>query len=277
VGSSMSFNSVNNNDSGISFSTVASTYTSTPLTAPHKVKVQNLNNNSYGFILNGAGAVNYDVNNQILSASNANNNDYAAYLAYANNNTLTLKNALNSSIAAVFSNFGINYLKNSNLSGTEFTGATAFADARIFSTNHDGTLYGWIYTDGGTINSQATTFSPGTGAEWRLSVNSSVRDQFYPLKFPVAQYAVSSGSTFRVDAIMKKDHPTNVRGKLVIPGGQLDGIENTLVATLANNANQQTLSLTFTPQVTGVIGVEVWAEYVNATGIVYVDEVTCRS
>jgi len=238
--------------------------------ASNKATIGNCDSNiSYGIAHGGA-----EKNNIISASSVSNNGLYGVYQTVPGQNKLTIGTLSGNGTAAVFNSAGDLYLFDSQLNGTEFAGATAGYDSRVYSNNHDRSGYSWIYTDGGTINSQATTFTSGSGAEWRLILNSSTRNSNYPLKLPVAQCAVTSGSLVIINATMKKSHATDVNGKLVIPGGRLLGIPTNVTATLANNTNEQTLQVTCTPFVSGVLEVEVWAEYVNNTGTVFVDEIT---
>jgi hypothetical protein len=216
-----------------------------------------------------------DYNNVVSASSLSNNGTNGINQSAGGENKVTCGTLADNGTAAVnITGTGDLYIFNANMSGTEFAGGTAGNNNRVFSTNHDMTGYAWIYTDGGTINSQATTFTSGSGAEWRLIINSATRDSYYPLKLPVAQYAVNSGSLIFISTSMKKSHATDIRGKLVIPGGQILGVPDDVVSTLADNTNEQTLTVTCTPTVSGVLGVEVWAEYVNNTGTVFVDQVT---
>lgn len=239
----------------------------------NKINVQKLEGN----IISGIQLTSINFNNVVSASSISNNGSYGVENTGAcNNNKIIAGSISNNGTAAVRNVSGDMYLFNTTLGGTEFAGATAGYDSRVFSTNHDLSGYAYIYTDGGIIDQIATTFTGGSGAEWRLSVNNTTRDSYYPLKLPVAQYAVASGSLLIVSASMKKSHATDVRGKLVIPGGQLLGVPNDVVATLADNTNEQGLTVSCTPTMSGVLGVEVWAEYVNNTGTVSVDTVTAR-
>jgi hypothetical protein len=254
------------------------------------VNVTNINSNAGGLELGSSGIatvqkiesnISYGIGNGppdyncVISASSISNNGlYGVYQTGGGRHKLTVDTASDNGTAAVFNSAGELYLFDSQLNGTEFAGATTGYDSRVYSNNHDRSGYSWIYTDGGTINNQATTFASGFGAEWRLTINSSTRTSRYPLKLPVAQCAVNSGSLVVINATMKKSHATDVDGRLVIPGGRLLGIPTNVTASLANNTDEQTLQVTCTPFVSGVLEVEVWAEYVNNTGTVFVDEIT---
>jgi hypothetical protein len=230
-----------------------------------------------GNIADGVELTSADFNVYLSASSISNNGSFGIdNTGGCNRNIITAGVMSDNGTAAIRNTSGDMYLFNSTLSGTEFAGATTGYDGRVFSTNHDLSGYAYIYTDGGTIDQRASTFTGGSGAEWRLSINSSTRNDYYPLKLPVAQYAVASGSLLIVSASMKKSHATDVVGRLVIPGGQLFGVPNDVVATLADNTNEQGLTVSCTPTMSGVLGVEVWAEYVNNTGTVSVDTVTAR-
>ncbi len=165
-------------------------------------------------------------------------------------------------------------LQDCTMDGTEVV-VESYALAPVYSHRHDGTPYFWQWHIGGTVNSEASDFAGGTDAMVRLVVSAATRPAAWPLSTPVAQYAVSAGALVTVEALLKKSHATNIDGRLVVRGGQLAGVPDDVVATLADNTNEQTLSLSFTPTEAGVIEVECWAEYRTSTGSVYIDSITC--
>lgn len=169
------------------------------------------------------------------------------------------------------------YLRMKNVlieTATEFTTLTAYLNARIFSQQHDQTAFDYIWTDGGTMNTEATDRSGQTGNMWRLVLVNNTRTSDYPLDLPVGQFAVAANSLVTVKAWMKKSHATNCNGKLRVRGYQLAGVDNNVVAILDNNTNWQELTLTFTPTEAGVFEVEALAEYVAANANVYIDTIT---
>jgi len=84
-------------------------------------------------------------------------------------------------------------------------------------------------------------------------------------------YCVANATTV-VKAWLRKDHATQVNGRLAARGRQLAGIPNNVTATLANNTGWQELSISLTPTESGVVQIEVWAEYVSGHQPVYYDQ-----
>jgi hypothetical protein len=166
-------------------------------------------------------------------------------------------------------------LKNCKINtSTEFTTIANYHNARIFSQQHDQTAYDYIWTDGGTMNTEATDRSGQTGNMWRLVLTNTTRTSNYPLDLPVGQFAVAANSLVTISAWMKKSHATNCNGRLRVRAYQLAGLTSDVTATLANNTNWQELTLTFTPTEAGVFEVEALAEYVAANANVYIDTIS---
>ena len=157
---------------------------------------------------------------------------------------------------------------------TEFNSFPAYYDARVFSQQHDQTAYDYIWTDGGTMNTEATDRSGQTGNMWRLVLTNTTRTSNYPLDLPVGQFAVTANNLVTVKAWMKKSHATNCNGRLRVRAYQLAGLTSDVTATLADNTNWQELTLTFTPTEAGVFEVEALAEYVAANANVYIDTIS---
>jgi hypothetical protein len=167
------------------------------------------------------------------------------------------------------------YTKNCLFSGaTEFSTVTAYTNHRIHSQQHDQTAFDYIWTDGGTMNTEATDRSGQTGNMWRLVLTNTTRTSNYPLDLPVGQFAVTANNLVTVSAWMKKSHATNCNGRLRVRAYQLAGLTSDVTATLADNTNWQELTLTFTPTEAGVFEVEALAEYVAANANVYIDTIS---
>jgi hypothetical protein len=217
--------------------------------------------------------------NSVFNIKNANqngsgSNGYGIDASIGTYN-ITLKNTILSgnATAAIDKPFsGDCNLINCTLYGTEFSNFTDYYNQKVRSQNHDLSDQDWIYTDGGTINSQSSSFSASTGKEWRLLITKNTRTVSYPLRLEIGKFVVNSGSLVTVSSKMKKSHATNVNGKLVIFTDPPD-TSNKIVSTLDNNTNEQTISGSFIPASNGVISIEVWAEYVSAVGSVTVDNI----
>jgi hypothetical protein len=202
--------------------------------------------------------------------------------SFLNNNSIYFKKNVNkyNAINSIFENSVAAsgqeiFFKNCLFTNaTEFLTTTAGHNIRINSQKHDQTDQSYIFTDGGTINSQVKDRPGQTGNMWRLALTNTTRTSSYPLDLEIGQFAVAANSLVTVKAWMKKSHATNCDGRLRVRGYQLAGVDNDVVATLANNTNWQELTLTFTPTEAGVFEVEALAEYVAGNANVFIDTIT---
>ena len=225
-------------------------------------------------------------NNTIITVSNANNNAvYGIYYYYSSNNNIKTMSATGNGTSAVFNDYGINYLRNATLVGTKFAGAVAFANSRIYSDKHDGTLLNhYIYTDYGNIASaDGPTYGHTTTAGticWKLSPTNVVRNSSYPLDLKIAKIAVVANKFVTVKAWFKVTNTTDIFGKLVLRANQIAGDANcsggTSMTTHNVNTNYEELTITFTPSEAGVVEIEAWAYWAAnaADESVYVDDIT---
>lgn len=253
----------------------------------------NTNNNGYGVYFvncnnntittltnandNGYYGIYFDESNDntIKTLTNTNNNEYGIYFYHSSNNHIMTLNTTGNSSAGIYNgHLGTNYIRNATIvEATEVTGFTLYADMRIYSWRHDNTDDNhWIFTDGGTINSQTATRHTASGIAWKFIITSSNRSSSYPLKLKIAEVAVNANALVTVKAWLKKDHATDVAAKLVCPGGQLTGIASDVIATKTDDTNWEQLTITFTPTQAGVIEIEAWAYYVSGNSNVYVDD-----
>jgi hypothetical protein len=143
---------------------------------------------------------------------------------------------------------------------------------KTLSHNHDSTGTNLVSHGGGLITSMATTRPGGSGLMWQLLTSATHRDVFDPLPLYVGQVYCVANATTVVKAWLRKDHATQVNGRLAARGRQLAGIPNNVTATLANNTGWQELSISLTPTESGVVQIEVWAEYVSGHQPVYYDQ-----
>ncbi|MFA6269145.1 MAG: hypothetical protein WC652_04985, partial [archaeon] len=183
-----------------------------------------------------------------------------------------------STVAAIYNYAGQNYVNHASISeSTEVTGALNYANGKVFLNGLDGDVNNhWIYTDGGTINSDITNRHTASGIAWKLSPTSVNRNSNYPLTLSIAKVACNANSQVVVKTWVKKSHATDIGAKLVCSGGQIAGVIEDVTATKANDADYEELTLQFTPTEVGVVEIEVWAYWVAnaATQAVYVDDMT---
>ncbi len=215
-------------------------------------------------------------NDNTITISKCNNNAvYGVHFRRSYGNRVTLTECKDNGTAQVAHTLAANTLRNSTLTGTEFAATVDYTDGRLYSHNHDGTAYHRIFTDGGQIDSLATDFAaPASGSMWKLLTSATTRTSNYPLWLELPGIAVVANKLVTIKAMMKKAHATQVNGRLVVRGGQIAGVDDDVVATLADSTAEQELTITFTPTEAGVVVPEVWAEYVSGHAAVYIDRFT---
>jgi len=212
-------------------------------------------------------------NNTITGSPICNSNNYGIYYTNSYNNyiygTLTTSGNTN---GAINNNIGINYiLKASIAESTKVVGFTNYVNSRVFIGNMGGQSY--IYTDGGTIVTQAAT-AGGTGKEWKFSITSSNRGANYPLSQEVARVLVAANKQVTVKLYFKKSNASAIAGALVMRGGQIAGVGSDVKVECPDDTDRNQVTLTFTPTEAGVVAIEVWAWYVSSTtAYVIVDDI----
>ncbi len=253
------------------------------------------NNNYFGvYLIDGCS------NNTLNNFSSINNINYNLYILSYQKNFIKNGTLSNSSYGIYgvggFKLIGDFNISNSSTSGisitkvdvsslnlkiedaTEITIAQTY-NTRFYSHNHDQTADNhWIFTDGGTINSQDTIRHTASGIAWKMNITSTNRKSNYPLHLSVGKFAVNANSQVTINIWMKKSHATNIVGKLVVKGGQLTGVDSDVTDTKADDTDWEQLQVQFTPTEKGVIEAEVWAYLPDAgtsvTDYIVVDDVS---
>jgi hypothetical protein len=138
---------------------------------------------------------------------------------------------------------------------TEFAGLSN-RDQYIYSDKHDQTAgLCLITTDGGTIITATDQRHTGSGVSWKFRPTSTTRHIGYPLRLSVAKIACTSGVAVSVSIWTRRDN-TNIVGQLVLEGGQLAGVPESIVSCAPSiNTWTQSSTISFTPTETGVIEV----------------------
>ncbi len=233
--------------------------------------LSNANNNSYsGVYYSGC------YNNLISNLSNANNNgSYGVYFGSSYNSNIRTLSTSGNGLAGVYNNVGRNCLFNALIAeATEVTGFTDFINSRIFSGKHDQTLNNHkIFTDGGTIRSEATIRHTDSGIAWRLDPTSTNRSSSYPLDLSIAKVAVGANALVTIKAWFRRSN-TGITGKLVCKGRQIAGVDDDVTASITAAADTwQELNISFTSSEAGVVEIEAYA-YGGTTYTVFVDDLT---
>ncbi|MBU0964731.1 hypothetical protein KKC06_06855 [Patescibacteria group bacterium] len=258
--------------------------------------IANINNNLYGpyfdnsynctigTIVNANNNINvgvvltYSDRNVLNAITNANNNGlYGVGFYRGSDNIIRTLSTTGNTTAGIYNLLGKNYIFNALIAeATEVAvDSTSFGNSRVFSHKHDQTADNHkIFTEGGLISSEVSVRHTASGIAWKLAVTSTNRSSNHPLDLEIAKIACSANNEVTVKAWMRKDHATNITGKLVCRGGQIAGVASDVVATKSNVADTwEELTIQFTPTEAGVVEVEVWA-YGGTTNSVYVDDMT---
>lgn len=147
-------------------------------------------------------------------------------------------------------------------------------NSQVTVNNLNSTGYSKIYMAYGSVESQASTLTHGTGKEWKFTNYTTARYLNDPLKLPIAYIAVTANNLVTVKGWFKKGNATTIGAKLVCPGGQIAGVASDVVATKADDTSEEELSITFTPTENGVVVIEAWAYYISGFSTVIVDNLT---
>lgn len=218
-----------------------------------------VNNSSYGIYFDGGSANNY-INGGRTSG-------HTVGIQYASPTT------------------DFNYLKNFTINETTEFSTTNGMNARLYSQNHDDTIYNHvIFTDLGRISSETTVRNTASGLAWKLQPTGTSRDQYYPLVFSLAKVAVNANSLVSVACSMRRTN-TGLAMQLVVPGTATPGAPSDIIPlagipdagvigsmTAAANTWER-VSLSFTPTESGVVEIFAYA-YGGSTFTGYVDDLT---
>lgn len=160
-------------------------------------------------------------------------------------------------------------------STTEVSMQAAYPNV-FWSWHHDDvTDNNWGFTYQGTINWQTAIFQGSDPGSWKVAISGSSRNSNMPIRMKLAEIAVSASSLVTFTCWVKKDHATNVAGKIYVLGSEysIAGVV-AASATKANDTNWEQLTLTFTPSEAGVV--DIWCDswYVAGNSNVYYGSIT---
>lgn len=230
--------------------------------------------------------------NTSIACTQANNNAAAGIGFFGATNTVSGATVLDNGLATlatttaqvqIGSTSVSGYLRDCTVSAGSALASTAllapapsatYGGLFIWSINHNGGGYNWGFSQGATVNSEATDRAGGTGVMWRISMTDATRISDYPVELPLAQIACAANKLVTVKAWMKKSHATNVAAQLLCKGGQITGVAADVTATKADDTAYEQLTITFTPTVAGVVEINARAWYVAGTGSVVVEDLT---
>jgi hypothetical protein len=163
-------------------------------------------------------------------------------------------------------NTGTLYIRHATIGETPIiTAPSASASFANYRANIEWDAgYSTIYTDGGLIESQASTLANGSGTEWKFTTTTNKnREVVYPLNMIIARIACEANKEVTVKCWCKKGHATDIGARINF-AAQLGA--GTQKGDKADNTNEEELSLAFTPTETGVAEIEAWA-YINPSAV----------
>jgi hypothetical protein len=158
------------------------------------------------------------------------------------------------------------YIKNLSITNDLTTIQTItgnFGDVRTFIENKNASAYRVAQGDGYKVITQASTLTNGSGNEYKMVLEAGRtinaidgRNINFVGNYPIARIAVNANKLVTVKGWFKKSHATDIVAKLVCPGGYIAGVDTDEVATVANNTDEQELTITFTPTEAGVVDIK---------------------
>jgi len=151
---------------------------------------------------------------------------------------------------------------------------------RVRSQRHDqiaGNHY--IFDAHGTIKSQDSVRHTASGIAWEISPTSEDKREEFPLEMSLCRIACEANKQVTVNAWLRRDHATDIEGRIIIKGGTIQGVSADVSDSLTAAADTwEELEIQFTPTEAEVAEVFVQAYYPDSvstyTYTVYVDDVT---
>lgn len=139
---------------------------------------------------------------------------------------------------------------------TEVTTQTTGRYSMVTSERHDGGATAKIFTDLGTIVSQATTVHGSATLAWQFNPTSTNGSATYPLKIVIAKVACAASALVTVKVWFRRTN-TGLTGVLICKGDQIAGVASDVSASISAAADTwEELTITFTPTVAGVVEIE---------------------
>jgi len=163
---------------------------------------------------------------------------------------------------------------------TEIVLSTTPIPRRVRSTRHDQTDGNhYIFDAHGTLNTQNSVRHTASGVAWEISPTSEYKREDFPLEMSLCRVACAASSQVTVSAWLRRDHATDIEGRIMIKGGSMQGVSADVSDSLSVGADTwEQLSIQFTPTSAEVAEVFVQVYYPDSVGTythtVYVDDVT---
>jgi hypothetical protein len=127
-----------------------------------------------------------------------------------------------------------------------------------------------MYTRYGYALQQTATRYYTYGNAWDIYCMAQNRTATSPIRLKIGQLNCRNGQTSTFTAWVQKSHATWASAELVIPGGQIDGMDSLTYTLKADDTNWQQVSINATPTADGVVDVWVYVWSLNSQHV-YVD------
>lgn len=171
---------------------------------------------------------------------------------------------------------GFDLINASIAESVPFAAPSAFVDGYISSTRHQQTVDNHLLTtDGGTIASATDQRHTASGIAWKFLPTSTNRGADYPLRLIVLKLACAASGAQTVKIWARRDS-TNIKGILMMRGGQLAGVAAQSVALEPTiNTWVESAGLTFTATEAGIVEIEVHVyDGVGTSNALWIDDLT---
>jgi hypothetical protein len=228
-------------------------------------------NNQYGVIVTGG------TNQNPFQDIAAKNNSQVGFMlsgAAFPIKVARLVTASNAS-AGVSIGAGVILLNSSITDTTKFSGFNVGSNLSVYSQKDGGVADTHVITTyGGTIISTTDQRHTVPGIAWKFRPTDTYRIASYPLALSVAKIACAANAAVSVSIWTRRDN-TNIKGQLILRGGQIAGVPSDIAVSCTPSINTWTQSgnLTFTPTEAGVVELffEVW-DGVGTSNAFWVDD-----
>jgi hypothetical protein len=120
---------------------------------------------------------------------------------------------------------------------------------------------------------QAAT-AGGTGYEWKVTISNALGNISHPFPLSLAKVAVAENEQVTVTLYAKKSSISDIAGRLICRGGQIDGVSSDVYEETPENTYRNQLSINFTPTESGVVEIEVLTYATGGTGNIIYDDIS---
>lgn len=176
-----------------------------------------------------------------------------------------------SALKQVFRNCSFDFTNNATGKVSAFGGSYFESEIRFDKFNQVSTDHR-IYKPGGTILSHSGAYRhTASGISWGLSPTStSLVDSYAPLTLPIARVPVTAGASFSASVWVYRTG-SDVSAGIRVKAGDVPALSEQKVLMTAAAGSWEQITLTFTPESSGVVEIEAFA-YGTTTSTAYFDD-----